>query len=925
MGTMAVHAPRVALRRGSPMSDARSPSRAHRQVPCFWPCLVAALLVLSAPSARPRAAAAAARQRTSHDKAVFFASDGLRQDSSRSTPRRASCRRWRRSSRTAPTATGNGLLTQAPPNTGAGWYTPRDRRVAGRPRLDQQHVPHQRPAVRATATAAFDAGVLQAETIAQSAERGGLKVAQVEWAGGRERARSTARRSTSRRSSPAAAWRPTSSACRRPLFDDAAFIASFGLQFDHPAGFAGQAPVPAARPRRRPPAGPDVPPSYSPAKEMRLRVLDFGADKYGLNAYIFDSTNDGDDQLRPGPVLADARTAPTRVGTLRQGPVGRRQGQDRRRRRSTARPPGMLVKVEELTADLSRVRLFHTSVTRAIATWPTWPGEPGFTGDFAEYLAQTFPTSTAADFADPRGRRRQRGDLRPAGPVLGDRPHRRCSSTSSRRTSPTCCWSAIPTTDEFQHQFLGLVTPDAPERRSRTRPTTTSTSTASPDGRVAAARGVHPQRLPGRRRDADAGPHAHAASDPTTFVASDHGFAPQFLAIDASKVARRPRPAVEAADLELPPRHRRDDRQGQGLLGRRRASRSTSTSPAATRPDGGVPAGRRRRQEAATVAAIKAAFLGLTDPNDWTHDGQPEGWKVIDRAFTKAEARYIPNGPGSTADMAHPTRTGDLVVFAYPPYQFDAETPGHARSRRRSSSASTATCRTSRTSPPTSTCGRRSSPAARTSPRARSTAAHDRPRADARLHARHPRAAAQPGPGPARRRSRAATASSRSRSSGSTTSTASSSRPRSRVRRHRTSPVGGARAPGDDVRRGAGRPARARPAPRRGRQRRRLAAELGACSRTCRRSTSRTPGASTPRRTATTSSTTASTGSSSQQARAHFPFLATNIVDDGDRADAADWVDAVGGLHRQRHQGRRHRRRAAEHARARRPPATPPG
>ena len=80
--------------------------------------------------------------------------------------------------------------------------------------------------------------------------------------------------------------------------------------------------------------------------------------------------------------------------------------------------------------------------------------------------------------------------------------------------------------------------------------------------------------------------------------------------------------------------------------------------------------------EAATVAQIKAAFLGLTDPNDWTHDGNPEGWKVIDRAFTKAEARHIPNGPNTTSDMAHPTRTGDLVVFAYPPYQFDAETPG---------------------------------------------------------------------------------------------------------------------------------------------------------------------------------------------------------------------------------------------------------
>jgi len=78
----------------------------------------------------------------------------------------------------------------------------------------------------------------------------------------------------------------------------------------------------------------------------------------------------------------------------------------------------------------------------------------------------------------------------------------------------------------------------------------------------------------------------------------------------------------------------------------------------------------------ATVAQIRAAFTALADPNDWTRDGTPEGWKVIDRTYTKAEARHIPTGAGQTADMAHPTRTGDLVVCAYPPYQFDAATPG---------------------------------------------------------------------------------------------------------------------------------------------------------------------------------------------------------------------------------------------------------
>ena len=93
------------------------------------------------------------------------------------------------------------------------------------------------------------------------------------------------------------------------------------------------------------------------------------------------------------------------------------------------------------------------------------------------------------------------------------------------------------------------------------------------------------------------------------------------------------------------------------------------------------PAGGGLQQVAAadvanTVAQIKAAFLGVTDPTDWDGDGAAEGWKVIDRVFTQAEARYIPTGPGTTTDMAHPTRTGDLVVFSYPPYQFDAATPG---------------------------------------------------------------------------------------------------------------------------------------------------------------------------------------------------------------------------------------------------------
>ena len=76
------------------------------------------------------------------------------------------------------------MLTQAPPNTGAGWYRA-DRCVAG--------CSTGRRTTRSTPTASRSptapprstAGVLSAETIAQSAERGGKKVIQMEWAGGR--------------------------------------------------------------------------------------------------------------------------------------------------------------------------------------------------------------------------------------------------------------------------------------------------------------------------------------------------------------------------------------------------------------------------------------------------------------------------------------------------------------------------------------------------------------------------------------------------------------------------------------------------------------------------------------------------------------------------------------------------------------------
>ena len=150
-----------------------------------------------------------------------------------------------------------------------------------------------------------------------------------------------------------------------------------------------------------------------------MRVLDVGIDKYGLNAYIYDSTNDGKtryDRVLFSPTkdgddavgdLAEGEWADVKV-TIQGGALDGKTG-------------AILVKVERLAADLSQVRLFHTSVTRAIATWPTWPGEPGFTGDVRGLRRRALPVVAGRRLRRPRGRHRQRGDLRRAGPVLGDR------------------------------------------------------------------------------------------------------------------------------------------------------------------------------------------------------------------------------------------------------------------------------------------------------------------------------------------------------------------------------------------------------------------------------------------------------------------------------------------------------------------------
>ena len=85
---------------------------------------IAVLLVLATPAAGTLTAAAsnsaAAKEKAPEDTAVFFAADGMRQDIVAKYAAKGLLPTMSSFLKKGTSASGNGLLTQAPPNTGAG-------------------------------------------------------------------------------------------------------------------------------------------------------------------------------------------------------------------------------------------------------------------------------------------------------------------------------------------------------------------------------------------------------------------------------------------------------------------------------------------------------------------------------------------------------------------------------------------------------------------------------------------------------------------------------------------------------------------------------------------------------------------------------------------------------------------------------------
>ena len=302
-----------------------------------------ATVVLAASAALPAGAPAAAHDRAAlapadaapaakTDPVLFFAADGMRQDLVQHYADHGVMPAMRRLLKKGASATGGGLLTQAPPNTGAGWYslaTGAWPAVTG----STNNTFHINGQPFANRTAAFDPGVLQAESIAQSAERGGKKVAQIEWAGGRGAATQGPDGGL-----PVVLLRP-----RRghelPLRHRRRGV--------HPVvrvavRLAGRLRRQRARsrrpPRLRPPAGRTSQRATARRRRCGCGCSTPATDKYGLNVYLYDSTDDGQPNYDRA-LFARGKDGSAAVANLRQGADRGRQGEDRPAAPSTARPP----------------------------------------------------------------------------------------------------------------------------------------------------------------------------------------------------------------------------------------------------------------------------------------------------------------------------------------------------------------------------------------------------------------------------------------------------------------------------------------------------------------------------------------------------------------------------------------------------------
>lgn len=610
--------------------------------------------------------------------AILFASDGMRPDlvqqyaADGSMPGIADLM--------ANGVTGdNGLLQGFPPNTGADWATLATGTWPG------EHGSTNNTFFRTgsadfsnTAASGFQNGILQADTIGQAAERAGKTVAAIDWVG-------------------ASGYDP---ALQGPVIDFREFFSNRGIlaNYDVPGQPAGADTFRLSYQRvdLEPADGwTNVPESYSPAMQQQLTVTNT-AFQEGVNVdrvfdlYIYDSTDDGatnyDRVLVAAEPVADpagssmaspatqlaAKDGGGAVADLKAGEwadikvglLGERAGQ-------TA---GFYLKPIEIAPDLSQFRVYYTSIARAEASYNGCTYAPDCAGPlgFAEELASRFPSSTGADFAPLEAHLIDEETYVEQGLIWAD------SNKAYQRyifdelgVQPDLLLLGAPVSDEFSHQFLGLITQTEPDGSPNPFYDDVE-GDGTPDGEVDAR--VRYIRSAYEAADGTLSLARELISgDENVFVSSDHGFAPAYYAVSAGLVlqqagivdqeqtsnCRVPAPLETGSPTPVPA----EDAPPTGP--KAKACWAGGTAQIYLNVIDRDPAGVIEPDDYEAVRdQVVAAFQGLTDPE---HGNRP----IVAKVFRKEELRNVDG-----TDALHPSRSGDVVVVLNPPYQWDAATQG---------------------------------------------------------------------------------------------------------------------------------------------------------------------------------------------------------------------------------------------------------
>ena len=593
-------------------------------------------LVVAVPAGVARSAKPPAGPPTT-DKVILFASDGMRPDMMEGFAAEGLMPTY--ADLMDEGVIGDNGLTQAfPPNTGVGWYTLATGAYPGEHGSTNNTFFRQgEPNFNNRTT--LGQSILQADTIQQAAEREGKKVASVEWVGSR----------TLGLEGPVIDFRNFFSTRGVLTFPsvpaEQAGAAAFGVSYQV-ASFAQ------ASGWTNTPAGDD---DVSPPQEAVLSVNStFAAENpnRSYDAYIYDSVDD-DTSAYDRVLLARtgvAKDASQEAADLAEGDwfdirltgadglIGARAGQ-------TA---GFYVKLIDLLGsegNIESFKLYFTSVTRAIATCGCDP-------NFESTLVDQFPTSTAADFAPLEAGIVDEDTYVEQGLMWADF-HFPALEYILEVVQPDTDLLLLgsPITDEFSHQFMGLVTPT--DIDGDPNPYFDDlTNDDVPDGRV----GVREGYIESAYEEADATlglARSLMPTDTTVFASSDHGFAPQWFAVNAGKV-------LADARIQTPEQISNCRAAvGAGAVNLAKACWAGGTAQIYVNPV--LPAGTTYEQ---VRTAIVDAFESLTDPAN-------PGAQVVTDVLLKEELRDVDG-----SDSLHPSRSGDVVVVLRPPYQFDAATPG---------------------------------------------------------------------------------------------------------------------------------------------------------------------------------------------------------------------------------------------------------